>query len=45
MDLKFSFLGFEDENISNLILMTKFYGNWLYHSEFTSYKLEINVDF
>jgi len=25
--------------------MTKFYGNWLYHSEFTSYKLEINVDF
>ena len=42
---EFKFLGFEDENIKNLILMCKFLGNWLFHSKFTPYRMEINVDF
>lgn len=42
---EFKFLGFEDENIKNLILMCKFLGNWLFHSQFTPYRMEINVDF
>ena len=41
----FKFLGFEDENIKNLILMCKFMGNWLFHSKYTPYRMEINVDF
>lgn len=41
----FNFLGFEDENIKNLILMTKFLANWLFNYSFINYRLEINVDF
>ncbi len=41
----FVYLGFEDENIKNLILMTKFLANWLFNNEFINYRLEINVDF
>jgi hypothetical protein len=41
----FKFLGFEDENIKNLILMCKFLGNWMFHSKFSPYRMEINVDF
>lgn len=44
LDIKFDFLGFEDEHIKNLILMTKFLANWLFNNEFTDYRLEINVD-
>lgn len=40
-----AYLGLEDENIKNLILMTKYMANWLFNSEFTEYRLEINVDF
>lgn len=40
-----SFLGFEDDNIKNLILMAKYLANWLFNQEFTEYRLEINVDF
>ena len=43
-DMAFEFLGFEDDNIKNLILMTKFLANWLFNNEFTDYRLEINVD-
>ena len=39
------FLGFEDDNIKNLILMAKYLANWLFNLEFTEYRLEINVDF
>lgn len=42
---QFHFLGFEDENIKNLILMTKFLANWLFNFGFINYRLEINVDF
>lgn len=42
---EFEYLGFEEENIKNLILMTKFFANWLYHCEFVDYKMEINSDF
>lgn len=42
---EFKFLGFEDDNIKNLILMTKYLANWLFNCEFTDYRLEINVDF
>lgn len=38
------FLGFEDEHIKNLIVMTKYLANWLFNNEFTDYRLEINVD-
>ena len=41
----FIFLGYEDDNIKNLILMTKFLANWLFNNEFTDYRIEINVDF
>jgi hypothetical protein len=44
LDIAFEFLGFDDDHIKNLILMTKFLANWLYNNEFTDYKLEINVD-
>ena len=44
-DFEFVYLGFEEENIKNLILMTKFITNWLYHCRFVDYKLEINCDF
>lgn len=40
----FEFLGFEDEQIKNLIIMTKLLANWLFNNEFTDYRLEINVD-
>ncbi len=43
--MKFTFLGFEDDNIKNLILMTKFLANWLFNFDFIEYRLEINVDF
>lgn len=39
------YLGFEDDNIKNLILMTKFLANWLFNFGFITYRLEINVDF
>ena len=42
--INFEFLGFEDEHIKNLIVMTKFLANWLFNNEFTDYRLEINVD-
>jgi len=42
--VNFEFLGFEDEHIKNLIVMTKFLANWLFNNEFTDYRLEINVD-
>lgn len=42
--LNFEFLGFEDEHIKNLIVMTKYLANWLFNHEFTDYRLEINVD-
>ena len=42
--INFEFLGFEDEHIKNLIIMTKFLANWLFNNEFTDYRLEINVD-
>lgn len=41
---QFDYLGFEDEHIKNLIVMTKFLANWLFNNEFTDYRLEINVD-
>ena len=44
-NIRFHFLGFEDENIKNLILMTKFLANWLFNYNFINYRLEINVDF
>lgn len=44
-NISFHFLGFEDENIKNLILMTKFLANWLFNYNFINYRLEINVDF
>ena len=44
-EYKFFYLGFEDENIKNLILMTKYLANWLFHFNFVDYRLEINVDF
>jgi hypothetical protein len=44
LDIPFEFLGFEDDHIKNLILMTKFLANWLFNNEFTDYRLEINVD-
>lgn len=40
----FSFLGFEEEQAKNLILMIKMLAIWLYRNGFTEYKLEINVD-
>ena len=43
-NMQFEFLGFEDEHIKNLIVMTKFMANWLFNQEFTDYRLEINVD-
>ena len=43
-NIHFEFLGFEDEHIKNLIVMTKFMANWLFNQEFTDYRLEINVD-
>lgn len=43
--IDFYYLGFEDENIKNLILMSKFLANWLYNNGFINYRLEINVDF
>ena len=43
-NVHFEFLGFEDEHIKNLIVMTKFMANWLFNQEFTDYRLEINVD-
>ena len=42
---KFDFLGFQDDQIKNLILMFKFLSNWLYYNRLTKYKTEINVDF
>lgn len=42
---KFIYLGQEDENIKNLILMTKFLANWLFNVDYIDYRLEINVDF
>jgi hypothetical protein len=42
--INFDFLGFEDEHIKNLIVMTKYLANWLFNHEFTDYRLEINVD-
>ena len=42
---KLKFLGFEEDNIKNLILMTKFLSNWLFHYDFINSRLEINVDF
>lgn len=42
---EFHFLGLEDDNIKNLILMAKYLANWLFNNEFTEYRLEINVDF
>ena len=44
-NVEFKYLGFEDENIKNLILMCKYTANWLFNHEFTEYRLEINVDF
>lgn len=44
-NIEFKYLGFEDENIKNLILMCKYMANWLFNHEFTEYRLEINVDF
>ena len=43
--VEFKYLGFEDEHIKNLILMSKYLANWLFNNEFTEYRLEINVDF
>lgn len=43
-NINFEFLGFEDEHIKNLIVMTKFLANWLFNNEYTDYRLEINVD-
>lgn len=43
--IEFKYLGFEDENIKNLILMSKHFANWLFNSELSEYRLEINVDF
>jgi hypothetical protein len=43
-EMTFEFLGFDDDHIKNLILMTKFVANWLYNQNFTDYRLEINVD-
>ena len=43
-DVQLEFLGFEEDHIKNLILMTKFLANWLFNNEFTEYRLEINVD-
>lgn len=43
--VNFVYLGFEDDNIKNLILMTKFLANWLFNFNFINYRLEINVDF
>ena len=43
IDLKF--LGFDDNLIKNLILMCKFFSNWLFHKKYTEYRMEINVDF
>lgn len=43
--IEFKYLGFEDENIKNLILMCKYLANWLFNNDFTEYRLEINVDF
>lgn len=47
LDAEFTikYLGFDDDNIKNLILMTKYMANWLFNNEFTEYRLEINVDF
>lgn len=42
--INLEFLGFDDEHIKNLIVMTKFLANWLFNQEFTDYRLEINVD-
>ena len=44
LDVNFEFLGFEDDHIKNLILMTKFLANWMFNNELTDYRLEINVD-
>jgi hypothetical protein len=43
-EVQLEFLGFEEDHIKNLILMTKFLANWLFNNEFTDYRLEINVD-
>ena len=43
--IEFKYLGFEDDHIKNLILMSKYLANWLFNNEFTEYRLEINVDF
>lgn len=41
---KLSFLGFEEENIRVLIMMSKHLAQWMFHSGHVEYRLEINVD-
>lgn len=40
----FQFLGFEDNQIKNLVLMIKYLGNWFYNWKITSLKLDFNLD-
>ena len=42
--MTFEFLGKEEENIKNLILMTKYLCNWLFYNEFVDFRLELNSD-
>lgn len=43
--VKFEFLGEEEDQIKNLILMTKLMSNWFFHKKLSPYRMEINVDF
>ena len=43
-NIDFIYIGFEDDNIRNLILMCKYLANWLFHNELIDYRLEINID-
>ncbi len=42
---KFVILGYEEDNIKNLVLMVKFLGNWLYDCRFLKFKIEVSFDF
>lgn len=42
--LEFFYLGYEDNQIKNLVLMCKQLSSWLFNNEFIEYRMEVNID-